>query len=261
MKVAIKYTIYNFFIFLANLCGYPFSRLCRHRLSHAYEALVYPFFGERSVALSQLLKDEDIELHLGPVKARQHNITEFELLTICSLLKDNRCNNVFEIGTFDGRTTRAMAMNLLSIEGQVYTLNLPDQTEQVQLTTDATDVRLASKVLSGERFLHTQEKNVIHQLWGDSASYDFSPYYGKMDMVFIDGAHSREYAANDTEAALKMIMHAGGIIVWHDAHLYGVVTFLKQWIKENNYPVYFIKGTSVAVLAVKNGVPRDLCKN
>lgn len=256
MRVFLRYTFFNLIIFVGNLVGAPFSRLSRHRLSNALEALRYPFFGDKSVFLSSLLHEENLQVTIAPLKTRSHNVSEFELLSICALLKDNQASSVFEIGTFDGRSTRAMAMNIAK-DGKIYTLNLLPDTEAVRLNTDVIDVNLASKVISGERFYETKEAENIIQLWGDSASFNFSEYYLMMDMVFIDGAHSKEYAANDTAAAIKMIKSAGGIIVWHDAHLYGVVKFLKKWIRENKYPVYFIKGTSVAVLYVKNGNPID----
>jgi predicted O-methyltransferase YrrM len=250
--------VINFFLFLKNLAFFPFSQLARHRLSAAYLMLTYPFFGNKYVELTELLKDEDLTVTLSPVKSRMHNITEFELLTICALVKEYRCNNIFEIGTFDGRTTRAMAMNLSKSDGRVYTLNLPAGTKNVSLATGVVDVSLASKVSSGERFLNTEQEKSIEQLWGDSAIYDFSPFFDKMDMVFIDGAHSEFYVENDTTIALKLVNQKGGLVMWHDAHLFGVVKYLVPLIKKNRLPIYFIKGTSVAVAGVKGGKIFDL---
>ncbi|HMH23188.1 MAG TPA: class I SAM-dependent methyltransferase [Puia sp.] len=260
IQTPLKYTLQNFSLFLGNLIAYPFSRLARHRLSHSYDMLVYPFFGERYVWLSHLLRNDNLEVTVAPLRAREHNTTEFELLSIAALLKDNSSNTIFEIGTFDGRTTRAMAMNLLNEEGKIYTLNLPPDTADVSLDTHQIDVGLASKVVSGERFINTPQEKLIRQLWGDSATFDFSPYFNKMDMVFIDGAHSEDYARIDTQNSIKLIKAGGGIIAWHDAHLFGVKIFFKKWLKENNYPVYFIRNTTLAVMGVKNGQPFDFFK-
>src|SRR5882724_452413 len=253
----LKYTIQNSSLFLGNLLAYPFSRLARHRLSHSYDMLVYPFFGERYVWLSHLLRNDDLEVVVAPLRAREHNTTEYELLSIAALLKDNLVNTVFEIGTFDGRTTRAMAMNLLNEQGRIHTLNLPPDTSDVSLATDKIDVGLASKVVSGERFINTPQEPLIEQLWGDSAKFDFSPYNNKIDMVFIDGAHSEDYVRIDTQNSLKLIKPGGGIIIWHDSHLFGVKVFFKKWLKENHYPVYFVRNTTLAVMGVKNGQPFD----
>jgi hypothetical protein len=81
-----------------------------------------------------------------------------------------------------------------------------------------------------------------------------------MDMVFIDGAHSEGYVRTDTQNSIKLIKSGGGIIIWHDAHLFGVKVFFKKWLRENNYPVYFIRNTTLAVLGVRNGQPVDLLK-
>ena len=261
IQTVLKYTIQNSFLFLGNFFAYPFSRLARHRLSHSYDALVYPFFGNRYIALSDLLRNDDLEVSVAPLRAREHNTTEFELLSIAALIKDNLCKTVFEIGTFDGRTTRAMAMNLSDDTGKIFTLNLPPDTGDVSLNTDKVDVGLASKVISGERFLQTPQERRIEQLWGDSATFDFSPYYNRMDFVFIDGAHSEEYVGTDTRNSIKLIKTGGGIITWHDAHLFGVKIFFKKWLKENNYPVYFIRNTTLAVMGVRNGQPFDLLQN
>lgn len=249
--IALRYTAGLFFRFLYNLIGYPFSRLSRHRLSYAYEAISFSFYGKNYVELSDLLSDHELKVVLAPVKSNEHNTTAFELAAIASLIKDKKANQVFEIGTFDGRTTRTMALNLYDDQGKIFTLNLPPATRDVSLDTGSVDVKLASKVISGERFLHTAEHQYIEQLWGDSADFDFSPFYGKMDLVFIDGAHSASYVANDTKHSLRLIRPEGGWIIWHDAPYFGVVKFLKQWIPKQKGPVYFIKGTTLAVAYIK----------
>jgi predicted O-methyltransferase YrrM len=257
MKFFLKYTLRNFFLFCYNLLLAPFSREARHKLSAAYLKLQYPYFGTRYVDLSVLLKNDDLQVVLAPVKARMHNTTSFELLSVCSLLKDNNASTVFEIGTYDGRTTRAMALNLANENSRIFTLNLPDATERVSLDTSNVDIQLASKVVSGERFLHTPQQSKITQLWGDSATFDFSPYYNSMDFIFIDGAHSEHYVKNDTEQAIKLIKNTGGIIVWHDAHLFGVVKYLEPLVKQGRQPIYFIENTTLAVARVQNGIIKD----
>lgn len=253
MKFFLKYTLLNCWLLIGEVFRAPFSRHARHRLSAVYNTLRYPFFGERLVDLSALLKDQQHAVTLPAVKAGMHNTDPFEMLSICSLLKDNQAAMVFEIGTFDGRTTRAMAMNLPAGSGHIYTLNLPPDASDVALQTSTVDVQLASKVTSGMHFIGTPEQQCITQVWGDSAAFDFSPYFQQMDLVFIDGAHSEDYVRNDTLQALKMIRPSGGVVIWHDAHLFGVVKFLAPWIRENKLDVYFIRHTSLAVARIKGG--------
>ncbi|HEY6917616.1 MAG TPA: class I SAM-dependent methyltransferase [Tabrizicola sp.] len=58
------------------------------------------------------------------------------------------------------------------------------------------------------------------QLIGDSHQIDpeaFVREHGRMDLVFIDGDHSREGVRQDTALA-RAILAPGGAIAWHDAN-------------------------------------------
>ena len=69
---------------------------------------------------------------------------------------------------------------------------------------------------SGARFVGTPYAARITQLYGDSATFDYTPYEGAMDFVFVDGSHSYEYVKSDTRTALKLLKPVGGVILWHD---------------------------------------------
>ena len=238
----------------------PFSRRWRYRLAGSREAWTNPFLIAQA-ELGEFL-DESLGLTLPGIAARVHNVSEAELLAVTALAAQCRCRRVFEIGTFDGRTTRCLALNL-PVDGHVFTLNLPPDTMEGQLKLDTVDLGLARKVVSGERFHGTPEAARITQLWGDSASFDFSPYLGTLDMVFIDGAHSENYVANDTRNAVRLLRSAGGLLVWHDATLFGVARFLEKWIAAERIPFRLIKGTTVGVTAREGGRfvdPIQFCK-
>ncbi len=58
------------------------------------------------------------------------------------------------------------------------------------------------------------------QLIGDSHKIDpeaFVRDHGRMDLVFIDGDHSRDGVRQDTDLA-RAILAPGGAIAWHDAN-------------------------------------------
>jgi len=40
---------------------------------------------------------------------------------------------------------------------------------------------------------------------GDSASFDWAPYEGTLDFIFIDGAHSQEYVLSDSRQAFRLL--------------------------------------------------------
>jgi len=43
---------------------------------------------------------------------------------------------------------------------------------------------------SGTRYRGTVWEHKIQQLYGDSAAFDYTPYQGKIDFVFVDGSHT-----------------------------------------------------------------------
>lgn len=148
------------------------------------------------------------------------NISELELLVVASLIARRKPEACFEIGTFDGRTTLNLATNT-SPSCRIYTLDLPPG----ELGKTAHDVACGDenfivKETSGSRFSGTSWAGQITQLFGDSATFDFTPYEGKMDVVFVDGAHSAAYVKSDTAVALRLLKPEGGLILWHDYSSY-----------------------------------------
>ena len=68
--------------------------------------------------------------------------------------------------------------------------------------------------------VHESRRARFTQLIGDSHrldSNDLVNKHGRFDLVFIDGDHSRDGVAQDTELA-KEIIGASGVICWHDAN-------------------------------------------
>ena len=84
------------------------------------------------------------------------------------------------------------------------------------LDIEQDDRTFVDKAESGSRFRNTSWAEKIQQLVGDSASFDFSPYHGTVDLVFVDGSHAYPYVRNDTEVAFQLLKSEGGTIVWHD---------------------------------------------
>jgi predicted O-methyltransferase YrrM len=188
---------------------------------------------------------DDVSVHLKAVASVDHNCTIFELVTLALLAKLVRPKRCFEIGTYDGRSVLAIAMNSRP-DAEVFTLNLPpDYVENNPDKTDV-DVLLSAKVRSGERFLSQPEGHRIKQLFGDSRSFDFSSY-DRMQFIFIDGAHDEESVLSDSRNALKMIDPAGGIVAWHDATRYGVAPALQRLLGEG-HAVQQVQGTEIAFL-------------
>ena len=144
-------------------------------------------------------------------------IDELAMLAYITVATDPA--KIFEIGTFRGRTALNFALNSAP-ECQVYTLDLPLWETDVQGAYNSSDVKIVGASFPGSDYAGKSEAAKIVQLYGNSLRFDFSPYVGQMDLVFVDGAHHYEAAKSDTANALRMI-RPGGVVIWHDFANYG----------------------------------------
>ncbi len=176
------------------------------------------------------------------------NVSVLELLVLVTLVRSLNASSIFEIGTFDGRTTLNLAANAPG--AKVHTLDLPRE-QRTALAIKAGDDRYIEKPSSGTRFHRTEEAGRIVQHFGDSASFDYTDFMGRVDFVFVDGAHSSEYVVNDTEKALGMI-RPGGVIAWHDYGTSEVTEALEelQRSRAELANLRYVEQTSLAVLTM-----------
>jgi predicted O-methyltransferase YrrM len=177
------------------------------------------------------------------------NVRVSELGIISALAAD--CadgTNLFEIGTFDGRTTLNLALNSPP-RCEVYTLNLPPDLK-TKFEIEKGERHLVDKPKPGSRIdkvrsLCPTAMAKIHQLLGDSAAFDYTPYENSCSLVFVDGSHAYDYAKSDTRAAIK-IARAGGVIIWHDYGIWeGVTKALEELEQQESHGLRNIRGTSL----------------
>lgn len=158
----------------------------------------------------------DLVLEVREVREEHGNVSWIELVALNALVRSLNPRCVFEIGTFDGRTTLNLAANSPS-EATIFTLDLPPKGPRAtRLPLDDRDRLFLPWNTSERRYVGTDCEVRITQLLGDSATFDFSPFYGTIDFVFIDGSHSYQYVCHDTEEALRLLRPKGGTIAWHD---------------------------------------------
>lgn len=194
---------------------------------------------------------EDRPVEVRAPLARDGNVTLFELLVIAQLVRTRSPKALFEIGTFDGRTTLNMAANSPA-DAAVFTLDLPGELHAATaLPLAESEKRYVIKKASGERFRGTDQEAKISQLLGDSAAFDFAPYRNAIDFVFVDGSHSRDYVKNDSLAAIALLRGGRGAIVWHDYDGWPDVTRVLNDLHLSGKPfdkLFHIRGTSLACL-------------
>jgi predicted O-methyltransferase YrrM len=185
-----------------------------------------------------------------------------DLISLCQLCHVLSPKTIFEIGTLRGYTALHLAMNS-SPDCRIFTLDLPkndlprgdpskddlsrgNAKVKVQLRTTLMD-DLHSQMEVGEYYFRgTPHADRIQLLFGDSAVFDFSPHHGKIDLFFIDGAHSYDYVRSDTENALQCV-RPGGVIAWHDFGRVGLNQVSKYIVElSRKLPIYSVPGGSLA---------------
>jgi predicted O-methyltransferase YrrM len=136
-----------------------------------------------------------------------------DMTALILLAKHTNRRSIFEFGTFRGYTTYNLALNTHP-DSKIYTLDLPGSSIH-EAKLELTSLDLIDKEMSGEQFLGSPVAGKIIQLYGDSAAFDYTPYEGEMDLVFVDASHSYGYVLSDSLVARRLIS-TGGIIIWHD---------------------------------------------
>lgn len=199
-------------------------------------------------------KIEEGTITLKNFLGRWGNLSVESVAKMCLICRWLQPDVVFEIGTFTGMTTYQIALN--TNDCKVYTLDLPPNTntqntlsEIDQKLTTHFDGRLGTK--TGCYFHDTfEEQYKIKQLWGDSATFDFSKYYGEVDLVFIDAAHDYENKRSDTGNALKMLKR-GGVIIW-DNYRDPLNPYCTKFLGELDLKLSQLKGTNLVVYKDEN---------
>ena len=116
-----------------------------------------------------------------------------------------------EFGTWEGFGAPLIAR---ATDAEIWTLNLP------QGETDADGGTLYSSTDSGQfigrLYREAGFASRVHQILCDSREFDTRPFeQDRFDTVLIDGGHTPDVVASDTEKALRVVKK-GGTCVWHD---------------------------------------------
>jgi hypothetical protein len=142
----------------------------------------------------------------------------------------------------------------------VYSLDLPPNRPELSLGATIMDVAIARQgaATSTYAFSGRDVASKIHLLHGDSATFDFSPWHRRVDLFFIDGAHSYEYVRSDSERAFACV-RPGGAVAWHDfgrSGVNGVGRCLRE-LRAKGLEILAVPGGSLAYLVLPEP-PGDL---
>lgn len=159
------------------------------------------------------------------------------LSALLSIIKQTQAENIFEFGTFRGRTTLNIAVNLPD-DAKIYTLDLPS--DAVGSHSEFEDLYMSDE-LRRELLVGIPKRtlNKIEIIQDNSMCLNFERFYNKMDIVFVDGGHTLDVIQSDSMNAIKMV-RVGGYVIWDDyANSYcpDVNTFINSFAENNT--VYF----------------------
>jgi predicted O-methyltransferase YrrM len=192
----------------------------------------------RNIELSQIRGLEHVQVE-GPV-------WRHDSLILGALAKLLQCETIFEFGTYRGDTAWLLAHNLPT--ARVLTLDLPGPEAVHRAKFELTDGgEYFTSWDRGSRFRKTPEGGRITQLFGDTATFNFLPYSGSVDLAYIDASHSYSYVKSDTEAAFGLLSDLG-TIVWDDYTYYpGIYQYLNELAPLLDRPIFHLLGTRLAI--------------
>ena len=227
---------------IVELCG---------RLGYRYDRREPATLAE--VSIDSLVGDCS-EVTLCSLDSVDGNVTDRELIVLCGLVRAFKPKSIFELGTFDGRTTRNLTANT-SDDARVWTIDLPRESiRNLAVPIHSHEQKYAEKTRSGEKYRGTPEEARIIQLYGDSGTYDFSKLYDTFDFVFVDASHAYQYVVNDSLIALKLLRRGGGTIAWHDYGRWDGVTRALNDLQLRHsvfHDAVAVQGTTLAVLRIQ----------
>lgn len=192
------------------------------------------------ISLSELIARPVIRID-GSYSYVEGSLPLCDVVALMSVLVERSPRTIVEIGTFNGHTTRLMALNLPNSE--IHTIDLPENFDGSGTGLQSDDWHLISSRRVGSEYRADPSITSVTQHFGDTAKYTFPI----AEFYFIDGAHTYAYIRNDTEKALAS--KTAKTLVWHDCdHGHPDVS---RWLIEmiqTGYPVRRIEGTNLAIL-------------
>jgi predicted O-methyltransferase YrrM len=145
----------------------------------------------------------DFEETVSPYAYLSGATMPIDIALLKGIARKINAKSYFEIGTWRGESVA----NVADVVPECVTLNL----SRKEILAFRNDERYAA----AHAFFSKPLDNVTH-VEGNSQKFDFTPYKGQFDMVFIDGDHHYEAVKKDTQTAFELLRDEHSAVVWHD---------------------------------------------
>jgi Methyltransferase domain len=198
------------------------------------------------IGLGEFLGDRKPVIRMSVMRYEDGMLTSDQAMALLSILVAEAPDEVLEIGTYMGHTTRQIAETLE--KAIIHTVDLPEDfsVERVpEQNLPKDDFHLITRRIVGREFKGHPCASRIKQYFADTAIWNFRDA-GHPTFFFIDGSHTYEYCKNDSEKCFELCGGLG-LFLWHDCddtHP-GVVRFISEW-KQQGRDIRRISGTSLA---------------
>lgn len=171
----------------------------------------------------------DLKISIPMISTHWETATLLDHIFIASLVHVLHPRTCIEIGTSLGLVTSTIAANA-PVDSEVHTIDMSEE-ERI-----------------GSFFRQRPESGKIKQHFGPSTHFDFRPFAGLVDLVFIDGSHEFDDVCRDSKNALNVLSDRG-VIVWHDVTPYfpGVMKALEASPRADQ--IYRVQGTGCGFYA------------
>lgn len=160
---------------------------------------------------------EDCKIVVEHLPKADKSLPLSELACLALITRIVKPKQIFEIGTYSGRTALNFAQNAPE-DCEIWTLDSP--ATETRALTNASDDNIERPTYTGMDYKGKDVEQKIKQLSGNYLTFDFSPYFSNIDIVFVNGNHHYEAVKSDTANALKMVK-PNGYVIWHDFANYG----------------------------------------
>lgn len=192
-----------------------FTAICRHPVRFVEFAVAFGDTGMREYvsrqhglrqglpAIDLLDLVPDLAEDVSPYAFLEGGSTTIDLALLKALARRYEACRYFEIGAWRGESVA----NVAAVAKDCISLSLSD----AEMRAAGWDERYVKTAKVFSRHL----PNVVH-IGHDSRTFDYSPYVGTCDLVFVDGDHSYDGVRADTEHAFRLLRDERSVIVWHD---------------------------------------------
>ncbi len=141
---------------------------------------------------------------------------DFDMKRILRLLDAVGAKNIFEFGTWFGRTTKILTDYL----DDVWTIDICKEEVNLDTLPQVQIQELCIKSQIGECYRDSPNVNKIHQLYGDTNKIGTirkmrEALTYKLDSAFVDANHNYCPVLCDSYTAMSIVKHKG-LLIWHD---------------------------------------------